>query len=96
MSSLTDYFKKKEYVPKYNLGDRVYGIHEGIPFTGSVYLDGRLYENQPPRVMIHLYLPIKVNDQYLSIISTTHDKIQPLVELDQIGKKKNVRNAMAK
>lgn len=96
MASLTEYFNKNAYSPTYHLGDRVYGIHEGIPFTGIVYVDGRLHENEDPRVIVRLYLPLKINDQFITMITTTHDKIKPLVELDQIGRNKNGRTSLVK
>jgi len=96
MSGLKKYFDTVTYKPTYFLGDRVYGHHEGIPFTGSVYIDSKVYVDSPPRVMVHLYLPIKINGEWVSIITTSHDKIKPLVALEEVKKKKkNVRTTMA-
>lgn len=96
MSGLKAYFDTVTYKPTYFLGDRVSGYHEGIPFTGSVYIDSQAYVDREPKVMIHLYLPIKMDGKWVSIITTTHDKIKPLVSIEEMGrKKKNVRTTLA-
>jgi hypothetical protein len=97
MSNYEKYFQKNEYKPVYHLGDRVFGHHEGIPFTGYVYNDSRVYVDAGPKIIVHFYLPIKIDGKFVSIISTTHDKVKPLVDFDEIGKKKkNVRTALVK
>jgi hypothetical protein len=95
MSNYEKYFQKDAYKPTYHLGDRVFGHHNGIPYIGYVYNDSRVYVDSEPSITVHLYLPIKIDGKFVSVISTTHDKVKSLVDIDEIGKKKkNVRTTL--
>lgn len=80
MSSLTDYFNRQAYQPKYLIGDRVFGRWHGIPFIGSVGNDSVINPEQGPRVSIQLDLPIKYKDQIHNILIVKHKDIKPLKE----------------
>lgn len=77
MSNLKDYFERNAYKPKYDIGDRVFGEWNKIPFIGSVGND-----SSSDRVTIHLDLPIKFADKIHNVIIATHREIKKLKEWD--------------
>jgi hypothetical protein len=82
MSNNTNYFEKIGYRPRYEIGDRVFGHYQKIPFVGSVGND-RQINDSGPEVTIHLDLPIKTKDKIYSIIVVKHKDIRRLVEHEQ-------------
>jgi len=82
MSNLTNYFNNICYKPLYNIGDRVYGRWNKIPFVGTVGNDTLINEQEGPRISIHLDLPIRVNDYNHTIIFVKHRDIKRLVEFN--------------
>lgn len=76
MASYTDYFNSKGYKPKYEIGDRVFGKWNKIPFVGSVGND-RLISNDGPEVTIHLDLPILYQKKIHNVIIVKHKEIKP-------------------
>lgn len=76
MASLTDYFNRIAYKPKYFIGDRVFGYWNKIPFIGTVGNDTDKIGGEDPRVSIHLDLPIKYEDKVYNILFVTHDDIK--------------------
>lgn len=82
MGTLSDYFEKKAYKPKYFLGDRVSGKWNKIPFIGTVGNDSVVSEIEGPRISIFLDLPIKFEDRILSVIIVKHKDIKPLKVFD--------------
>ena len=58
MGNVSDYFERIGYKPKYQIGDRVFGTWNKIPFIGTVGND-RCIDGIHPEVTIHLDLPIK-------------------------------------
>lgn len=81
MASLTDYFERIGYRPKYWIGDRVFGYWNKIPFVGSVGNDTIISEIEGPRISIHLDLPIKFKDKIHNIIIVKHKDISKLKEM---------------
>ena len=81
MASLAEYFAANRYMGKYNLGDRVIGKWNKIPFVGSVGNDSVVNEVEGPRITIHLDLPIKYKDVIHRIIIVKHKDIRKLPEL---------------
>ena len=69
-----------EYKAKYNIGDRVSGKWNKIPFVGSVGND-RVVSEAGPEVTIHLDLPIHHNGKTHNILVVKHRDIRPLVAL---------------
>jgi hypothetical protein len=81
MASLTDYFAKKAYQPKYFIGDRVFGKFNKIPFMGTVGNDRMISEITGPEITIHLDLPIKIDKEYKHFIIVKHNDVKPLKEI---------------
>ena len=79
MASLTDYFTRIGYQPKYFIGDRVFGHWNKIPFIGTVGND-RVIDNTGPQITIHLDLPIKYKSEIKNIIIVKHRDISKLKE----------------
>jgi hypothetical protein len=74
-SNIAEYFRKRNeawHVPVYEIGDRVRGIYEGIPFSGTVGVDGIRSEEQGPIVTVTLDLPIKVDGEVRTVILVKH------------------------
>jgi len=67
MSNLADYFAERRYNPKYQIGDRVQGFWNKIPFRGTVGNDNCI-DGINPRVSVHLDLPIKFGDKVHNFI----------------------------
>lgn len=59
MGNLAEYFAKNRYQGKWQIGDRVQGNWNNIPFRGTVGNDTLINELEGPRVSVHLDLPIK-------------------------------------
>jgi hypothetical protein len=76
MASYADYFNEKAYKPKYELGDRVFGKWNKIPFVGSVGND-RVVSDAGPEITIHLDLPILFQKKIHNIIIVKHKDIKP-------------------
>lgn len=66
--SLADYFSQNRYKPTWEIGDRVYGKHEGVPFIGTVGNDTEISIEEGPRVTIHLDLPFPKTKSMLLIV----------------------------
>lgn len=81
MGTQTDYFEKIGYKPKYFLGDRVIGKFNGVPFIGTVGND-RVIDNTGPQVVVHVDLPIKIDNIYKSVIIVKHNNIKRLSSLE--------------
>lgn len=76
MPSLAEYFAKNRYQAKYDIGDRVYGKWNKIPFVGTVGNDTLISELEGPRVSVHLDLPIKYKDKVYTILFVKHKDIK--------------------
>jgi len=76
MGTQTDYFNRIGYKHKYDIGDRVEGKWNKIPFVGSVGNDRLINEEDGPEVTIHLDLPIKYKDQIHNILVVKHKDIK--------------------
>lgn len=76
MASLAEYFRLNRYKAKYDIGDRVIGKWNKIPFVGSVGNDTLISELEGPRVSIHLDLPIKYEDKIYTFIIVKHKDIK--------------------
>jgi hypothetical protein len=81
MGSQTDYFNKIGYKHTYDMGDRVFGRWNKIPFVGSVGNDRLINHIVGPEVTIHLDLPIKHKDTVYNFIIVKHKDIKRLKEL---------------
>jgi len=68
MGNQTDYFNKIGYKHVYDIGDRVIGSWNKIPFVGTVGNDRKINDIDGPEVTVHLDLPIRKDGQDLTII----------------------------
>jgi len=68
MASLAEYFSNNRYKAQWQIGDRVFGKYNKIPFIGTVGNDTLINELEGPRVTVHLDLPIKIDNEYKSFI----------------------------
>ena len=78
MSNLTEYFSKTTYKSTYNIGDRVTGRWNQIPFTGTVGNDRLVSEISGPEITVHLDLPIKYQEKILQFIVAKHSDVRLL------------------
>lgn len=76
MSNVANYFAANRYHGKWNIGDRVIGKWNKIPFVGSVGNDRQINDRDGPEVTIHLDLPIKYQDKIHHIIIVKHKDIK--------------------
>jgi hypothetical protein len=76
MGNQTDYFERIGYKPTWYIGDRVFGRSNKIPFIGTVGNDRLVSELVGPEVVIHLDLPMKVDNKYKSFIIVKHKDIK--------------------
>lgn len=83
MSSLAEYFAQHRYRGVYDLGDRVVGHWNKIPFVGTVGNDSVVNELEGPRITVHLDLPIKYNDELYNMIIVRHKQVKRLKELKE-------------
>jgi hypothetical protein len=81
MGSLAEYFAANRYHGKWQLGDRVFGYWNKIPFVGSVGNDTLINELIGPQVSVHLDLPIKLTDKVHTVIILTGKDIKTLKKL---------------
>lgn len=75
MGRQSDWFIARGYKHTYDLGDRIKGKWNGIPFVGSVGNDRIVNENNGPEITVHLDLPIKFEDKVHYIIITKHKDV---------------------
>jgi hypothetical protein len=76
MPSLAEYFKLHRYQSKYDIGDRVIGKWNKIPFVGTVGNDTLINETEGPRISVHLDLPIKFEDKVYTVIIVKHKDVK--------------------
>lgn len=81
MGNLSDYFEKNAYKPTYQIGDRVIGQWNKIPFVGTVGNDTLISNIEGPRISVHLDLPIHLTGKAHSVIIVTHKDVKPLKEM---------------
>jgi hypothetical protein len=81
MASLAEYFAANRYHGKWQIGDRVSGKWNKIPFVGSVGNDTLINELIGPQVSIHLDLPIRLTNKLHNFIIITGKDIKTLKKL---------------
>ena len=82
MPSLAEYFAANRYKPTWVIGDRVFGKYKKIPFMGTVGNDTLINEVEGPRVSVFLDLPMKVDNEYKSIIIVKPKELKRLKSMD--------------
>ena len=75
MPTLAEYFQANRYMGKYNIGDRVIGKWNKIPFVGTVGNDTLINELEGPRISVCLDLPIKYKDEIHRVIIVKHKDV---------------------
>jgi hypothetical protein len=80
MSNLAEYFAKNRYQGRWQIGDRVFGRWNKIPFIGSVGTDSVVSESAGPRVTVCLDLPILYQGQVHNILVVKPKDIKKLVD----------------
>jgi hypothetical protein len=81
MASLKDYFDRICYKSKYDIGDRVTGKWNDIPFMGTIGNDTQLNPADGPYVTVHLDLPIMFEKKINNVIIVKHKNIKRLPEI---------------
>jgi hypothetical protein len=76
MASLAEYFKLNRYQSIYDIGDRVIGKWNKIPFVGTVGNDTLINEIEGPRISVHLDLPIKFENTIHNVIIVKHKDVK--------------------
>lgn len=76
MPNYAEYFAKIAYKPKYQIGDRVFGYYQKIPFIGTVGNDSLVSPEEGPQISIHLDLPISLDKTLRSVIIVKHRDIK--------------------
>ena len=76
MSNLARYFETKAYKPEWDIGDRVFGHWNKIPFVGTVGNDRYISDITGPEITVHLDLPIKYMDKVHNILIVKHKDIK--------------------
>lgn len=79
MGNQTDYFNRIGYQSQYDIGDRVFGRWNKIPFVGTVGND-RVINNNGPEITVHLDLPIKYNNEIKNFIIVRHADIKQILK----------------
>jgi len=82
MMTLAEYFEQTSYKATYNLGDRILGRYQGVPFIGTVGNDNQLNPVDGPFLTVHLDLPIKIDDIVKDVIIVKHHEINRLRDFD--------------
>ena len=82
MTNYAEYFERTGYKPKYQIGDRVWGKYNNIPFIGTVGNDRLISTATGPEVTITLDLPMKTENGVCSIIVVKHKDIKRLKDYD--------------
>lgn len=78
MSNAKRYFDQVTHKPKFLIGDRVRGVWNKIPFTGTVAVEHLVNLEEGPKVHIFLDLPIKYKDAVLNIITARPKDVKAL------------------
>ena len=76
MGTQTDYFNRIGYKGIWEIGDRVFGRWNKIPFVGTVGNDRLINHIDGPEITIHLDLPIKYKDKVHHIVIVKHKDIK--------------------
>ena len=79
MANVAEYFEKNRYHGSYDLGERVFGYYNKIPFIGSVGNDRLVSELDGPEITVHLDLPIMIDGEVKNVIIVKHKDIKSLL-----------------
>jgi hypothetical protein len=74
--NLADYFSKNRYKSKYEIGDRIIGKWNKIPFVGTVGNDSEISELEGPMISVRLDLPFKYQDVIYHHLRVKHKDVK--------------------
>lgn len=77
MGNQSDYFNRIGYQHTYDIGDRVIGNWNRIPFVGTVGNDRKINDITGPEVTVHLDLPLQYQGQVYNFLIVKHRDIKP-------------------
>lgn len=77
MGNQSDYFNRIGYKHTYDIGDRVIGKWNRIPFVGTVGNDRKINDITGPEVTVHLDLPLQYQGQVYNFLIVKHRDIKP-------------------
>jgi hypothetical protein len=81
MPNYAEYFARTGYRATYQIGDRVTGLWNRIPFVGTVGNDRLVNQTDGPEITVHLDLPIRYQDQFYRIVFVQHNQVRKLSEI---------------
>lgn len=91
MGTQTDYFNRIGYKHTYDIGDRIEGTWNGIPFVGSVGNDRFVSEYDGPEITVHVDLPIKYKDEIRTVIIVKHEDVKRRKQYDYPVDRKRIK-----
>ena len=77
MGNQSDYFNRIGYKHTYDIGDRVIGKWNRIPFVATVGNDRKINDIDGPEVTVHLDLPLQYQGQVYNFLVVKHRDIKP-------------------
>lgn len=80
--TLAEYFEANRPKAKFDIGDRVCGKWNGIPFVGSAGADNMVNEEQGSMVTVHLDLPIRYKEVVHNFIRVKQRELKRLSSLE--------------
>jgi hypothetical protein len=81
MPNYAEYFARTGYRATYQIGDRVIGSWNRIPFTGTVGNDRLVNHTDGPEISVHLDLPLKYQNRFYRIVFVQHNQVRKLPEI---------------
>ena len=82
MANYAEHFAKTAHKSKFEIGDRIFGYYQKIPFVGSVGNDRVISPITGPEVTVHLDLPIRLGEITHNVIIVKHKDIKKLTVWD--------------
>ena len=81
--TLAEYFALHRPKPKFEIGQRVIGKYEGVPFVGTCGCDNMVNETIGPMVTVFLDLPLKTKTTvHYTFIKVKYKDIKLLKEIE--------------
>lgn len=86
--TLAEYFAQNRYQGKYQIGDRVFGKYNKVPFIGSVGTDSVRNDSEEPHVTVCLDLPLRHKGAVHNILRVPTKSVKLLKSLEEPEKPK--------
>lgn len=74
--SLAKYFERNRPMPKFFIGDKVFGYYDGVLIRGTVGNDRMVSDEEGSVVSVHLHLPLIVDGEVRSILQFKQDELK--------------------